>query len=103
LRANYSSRPRLRRSRPRPVTTEHALRVATALLLALLGYQGNQIMARLAAVEKNQTAILIHLGIPPIADSTLEIGVKNGHFAALETIKEIKRGDIPWKSWTNHP
>jgi hypothetical protein len=55
-----------------------------------VAYQGREILGRLDALERNQTKILVHLGIPPVGRDTLDFGVKNRDLAPLARINEIK-------------
>ncbi len=74
----------------RQVTTDQVLRVVGSLFLALLLWQGNQICARVDALEHNQTLIMVHLGIPPVASDTLGFGVKSACAQPPAEINEIK-------------
>ncbi len=60
------------------------------LFLALLVYQGSEICERVDALERNQTQIMVRLGIPPVASDTLGIGVKTACGAPPAEINEIK-------------
>lgn len=79
--------------------TNQALQIALGLLLSLLAYQGRliceHVSQRLDRLERQQTLILVHLGIPPVACDTLESGVKNGLCAGSEEIKRIKLARCP--------
>jgi len=85
------------------VSKEDLLRWMAPLFLACLLYQGNQILTRLETLERNQTRILVHLGIPPCATDTLDSGAKKPIPAPWQGIKEIKvAGDTP-KKWAHLP
>jgi len=66
-------------------------------------YQGREILARLESLEANQTRILIRLGLDPVAQDTLDFGVKTRDFATLAGIKEIKPGCHTLKNWAHSP
>jgi hypothetical protein len=74
--------------------TERALTGLASILLAVLAWQGRELLSRVSSLEKNQTRIMVHLGIPPVAN-TLENGVNPGVFAASEEIKQSNRGMVP--------
>ena len=61
--------------------TDQALKITVVAFLSLLAWQGKSTLKRIDTLEKNQTLILVHLGITPIAQNTLEIGVENALFA----------------------
>jgi hypothetical protein len=79
------------------------LRWTAGALLAVLAWQGREILGRLDTLERNQTKILVHLGIPPVGRDTLDFGVKNRDFATLPTIEEIKSGCHTLKNWAQSP
>jgi hypothetical protein len=64
--------------------TDQALKVVGTLFLALLAWQGKSTLSRLDRLERNQTVILVHLGIPPVASLSLEKRAGNALFAAAE-------------------
>jgi len=78
-----------------PWGLETALKVLATLLLALLAFQGKEILRRLDALERNQTKIFVALGIPPVAMDTLDFGVKAACLGPGKSINEIKPGTIP--------
>lgn len=72
--------------------TERALTGLASVLLAVLAWQGRELLSRVSALEKNQTRIMVHLGIPPVARNTLENRVNPAFPTCQREINEIKRG-----------
>lgn len=63
----------------------------TSVLLAVLAWQGRILLSRVDALEKNQTRIMVHLGIPPVASNTLENRDNPALPPCLAEINEIER------------
>lgn len=81
------------------LTPDALVKTLAAICLALVTFQGKQILTRLDTLEKNQQAILVELHLRPVAAHTLDSGVKTPPLAYLPGISEIKPVATPQKLW----
>jgi hypothetical protein len=76
--------------------TEQALRVTLTLLLMVLTYQGRLLVQRVERLERQTTAIMVELGIPPVACDSLENGVQKPPWDSPREIKLIRKSKKKW-------